>query len=82
MIIKRKTIITTLIILLTVIIGIAFNSTEMCRLCVLLLLVLCILRGMKEEYFLNPYYMFALVPFSLLIYSNISDYHVELTVNT
>lgn len=82
MIVKRKTLITTLIILFTVVIGIAFNSTEICRLCVLLLLVLCILRGMKEKCFLNPYYMFALVPFSLLIYNNISNYHVELTVNT
>lgn len=69
-------------VILTAVIGVILNSPEVCRICVLLLLVICILRGMREKYFLNPYYMFSLVPFTLIIYKNISNYHLELKVNT
>lgn len=82
MIVEKKTFITAMFVLLTAIIGVVFNSPIVCRACVLLLFVICILRGMREKYFLNPYYMFALVPFTLLIYANISNYHVDLSVNT
>ena len=82
MIVEKKTFITAMLILLTAIIGVIFNSPIVCRVCVLLLFVICILRGMREKYLLNPYYMFALVPFTLLIYANISNYHLDLTVNT
>lgn len=82
MIVEKKTFITAMFVLLTAIIGVIFNSPIVCRACVLLLFVICILRGMREKYFLNPYYMFALVPFTLLIYANISNYHLDLTVNT
>ncbi|MDD6042739.1 MAG: hypothetical protein PUB87_03170 [Eubacteriaceae bacterium] len=82
MIVEKKTFITAMFVLLTAIIGVVFNSPIVCRACVLLLFVICILRGMREKYFLNPYYMFALVPFTLLIYANISNYHLDLTVNT
>ena len=82
MIVEKKTFITAMLILLTAIIGVIFNSPIVCRACVLLLFIICILRGMREKYLLNPYYMFALVPFTLLIYANISNYHLDLTVNT
>ena len=82
MIVKKKAFITAMSVLLTAIIGVIFNSPIVCRACVLLLFIICILRGMREEYFLNPYYMFSLVPFTLLIYANISNYHLDLTVNT
>lgn len=82
MIVEKKTFITAMLVLLTAIIGVIFNSPIVCRACVLLLFIICILRGMREKYFLNPYYLFALVPFTLLIYANISNYHLDLTVNT
>ena len=82
MIVEKKTFITTMLVLLTAIIGVIFNSPIVCRAGVLLLFIICILRGMREKYFLNPYYLFALVPFTLLIYANISNYHLDLTVNT
>lgn len=82
MIVEKKTFITSMLVLLTAITGVIFNSPIVCRGCVLLLFVICILRGMREKYYLNPYYMFALVPFTLLIYANISIYHLDLTVNT
>lgn len=82
MIVEKRTLIAALLIILTATIGVVFESTAVSRICVLFLLVICILRGMREKYFLNPYYMFALVPFTLLIYANISNYHLDLTVNT
>lgn len=82
MVVRKKTLVTALIIILTTMLGVIFNSAAMCRLCVLFLLIICIIKGIGEKYVLNPYYMFALVPFSLLIYKKISDYHVELTVST
>ncbi len=82
MVVQKKTFITAAIILVTTVIGVALNLTIVCRVCVLFLLIICIIRGMQESYFLNPYYMFAMVPFTLLIYANISNYHLDLTINT
>lgn len=82
MVVKKRSLLTALLITLTAVIGLILSSIAVCRMCVLLLLIICVLRGIKEKYFLNPYYMFALVPFTLLIYANISNYHVELTVDT
>lgn len=82
MIIKKRTLISTLIMIFITGIGVIGNSIAVCKICVLFLFVTCILKGMQEKYFLNPYYMFSFVPFTLLIYLKISDYHLELTVNT
>ena len=82
MVVQRKTLITAAIIIVTATIGIALNLIIVCRACVLFLLIICIIRGRQERYFLNPYYMFAIVPFTLLIYIKISNYHLDLTTNT
>lgn len=55
----------------------------MCRICVGCLLVGCILMGRKEPKFLNPFYLFSLTPFTLLIYSDVGgSYMLELTHST
>lgn len=82
MIVKRKTLITVLLLVFTAIIGMALNLTVTYKACVFCLMIICILRGKAERYFLNPYYMFILVPFTLLIYTKMSKYHLKLTDNT
>lgn len=82
MVVQRRTLITAVIIIVTAAIGVVLDLTIVCRVCVLFLLIICIIRGMQERYFLNPYYMFAIVPFTLLIYVKISNYHLDLTTNT
>lgn len=59
------------------------GSIIVSRVFVVLLFVLCILLGRKEQSFLNPYYLFSVAPLSLLIYVNISgNYMTELTPKT
>lgn len=59
--------------LLVSIVAIASRNVVVCRICVLLILGLCIYLGRREPKFFNPFYLFALTPFSLLIYTNLSD---------
>ncbi len=59
--------------LLVSIVAIASRNVVVCRICVLLILGLCIYLGRREPKFFNPYYLFALTPFSLLIYTNLSN---------
>lgn len=82
MVAQKGKLITASIILFIVSIGVLADSSVVCRICVLFLFVICIYLGIHEKYILNPYFMFALVPFTLLIYAKISYYHLELTVNT
>lgn len=82
MIVEKRSLITALLISLTSLIGVALNSVSVCRISVLVILLTCILRGRQEKYFINPYYLFAFVPFSLLIYENISNYTMDLNVST
>ena len=59
--------------LLVSIVAIASRNVVVCRICVLLILGLCIYLGRREPKFFNPFFLFALTPFSLLIYTNLSD---------
>lgn len=53
------------------------------RLAVLMILLFCIIRGRQERHLFNPYYAFAFVPFSLLIYTNLSiRYMLDLNIST
>ena len=71
------------LILVATLISVALNTNIGCRIAVLMLLVLCIFRGRREKYLINPYYLFAITPLSLLIYVNLSyNYMVDLTVHT
>ena len=82
MFVKKKSLISVVLIFFTAVGAIVFNSTLGCRISVLILLVICIYKGKQERYYINPYIMFALVPFSLLIYANISNYMMDLSVST
>lgn len=80
--IKTNELLYLIVIILITVVGILLNTTFACRIVVLLLLVVCITKGMKEKSIVNPYYLFSFVPFTLLIYSKISRYHLVLTTNT
>ena len=80
--VKRRSLIMGIMIILMMLLGIFIQSEFSCRISVLFILILCIIRGKQEKYYLNPYYLFAITPFSLLIYRNISNYHVDLTIET
>lgn len=82
MIVEKRSLISALLIIITSLIGVVLNSVPVCRVSVLVILIICILRGRQEQYFLNLYYLFAFVPFSLLIYENISNYTMDLSVST
>lgn len=82
MVVEKKSLIFTLIIIITSILGIVINSILACRLSVLFLMVVCFIRARQENNFLNPYMLFLTVPFSLLIYADISRYTNELSVST
>lgn len=81
MIIQRRSFWLTFILLAITTIGIATNNSLFFRIAVLLLFMICIIRGTQESYILNPYFFFSLTPLSLLIYRNISRYHLELTTS-
>ena len=80
---SKKSFIFGFIIVVATLSSVILNSSVGCRVAVLMLLALCVIRGLREKYLLNPYFMFALTPLSLLVYVNISDrYMMDLTVNT
>lgn len=62
---------------------IALDATWLCRICVVFLVIVCIYKGLKEKTLLNPYFLFSLTPFSLLICHNLSNrYMLDLTTHT
>jgi len=76
---------TQLILLLIVlsIIAICAHSLAIDRFVVLVILIFCYVFGTRENSFVNPYNLFLLVPFSLLIYTNFGDkYMLNLTHST
>ena len=71
---KKRSLIKYLIILLAIFIGVygfIAESAEMAflRLAVYVILIYCISKGIEEKNILNPYFLFAPVPFSLLVYN-------------
>lgn len=52
--------------------------SSLLRLIVVSIFVFCIFRGMSERSFLNPYFMFSITPFSLLLYTEeFSPYYLD-----
>lgn len=75
--------IAAMLIIASAIIGVIFNSEFACRMSVLIIMLICVVMGLREKKFVNPYILFSVTPFSLLIYSNISDsYMQDLSVYT
>lgn len=83
MAIEKNTALITLLCIIGVFSGIASGSIVVFWVITVLMLGLCIYTGKKEEKILNPYYFFALTPFTLIIYKNISNnYMMDLTAQT
>ena len=81
--INEKGFIAILLIIFLCAIGFIFDSTIACRIVTLILIVVCFVNGHAEKKMLNPFYLFALTPMSLMVYSNISSkYMVDLSVET
>lgn len=65
------------------IISVMLKSIFFDKITIFALLITLLLLGSKEKSFVNPYYLFVLTPFSLLIYFNVIDsYLLDLTHNT
>lgn len=65
------------------VIAVIVGSLLLDRICVASLLFLCLYYGKKEPKLINPYFLFALTPLSLLVYYNIGDtYMLNLTHRT
>ena len=77
MIVEKRTFIVGSISLAAISIGLIWNETIVFWCMDALLLALCLYAGHKEEQLLNPYYLFAITPFSLLIYKNISNSYMQ-----
>lgn len=60
-----------------------FENVILDRIIVLLIFIFCIVKGMNEKNYVNPYLCFSLAPFSLFISTNITDvYFLDLTHQT
>lgn len=77
MIVEKRTFIVGAIGLVAIVLGIVCNSLLMFWCVAALLFLLCLYSGRKENRILNPYYLFAITPFTLLIYKNISDNYMQ-----
>ena len=72
-----------LIIFISLVISIITHSVLLCRIVLFCIMMLCINIGRSEKFFVNPILLFAITPFSLLIYTNIGDtFMVDLTFET
>ena len=79
MTVRRSTFAVIFVIVYTVLISALFDNAAVYWCAVLVLLAICLWLGLKETKKINPYILFAVTPFTLLIYSNISDkYMVDL----
>lgn len=76
--IKKEDFVYFSIIGLLTLFGMALSSIALLKISVFILFLLLIVKGLKEKSVLNPFFMFLPVPFSLLIYENISNYHLKL----
>lgn len=71
------------LVVASVIASLLSQSISMCRMTVLIILIMCIIQGKKETSFFNPYYLFIITPFSLLIYKPLTNsFMMELSVDT
>ena len=79
----KKHLISIFILGILCIVGIAYNSFFACRIVVVGLFIFCLINGRNEQTIINPYYLFAVTPLSLMLYFNISDRYLgDLDVKT
>lgn len=64
-------------------IALIIKSVPFARIVVLYIFILCFLWGRKEKSFLNPFFLFAVTPLSLLIYVNVGNkFMLDLSFDT
>lgn len=73
-----------ILVFVSVIMSILFDSIMLCRISVILIFVLCLYRGLNaERYIINPILLFSITPLSLFIYVNLGDmYMLDLSKST
>lgn len=80
---KRKDRTTIVFAVVVSLFAIVLGSLLFDRICVAYLLCLCLYYGKNEPKIINPFFLFALTPLSLLVYYNIGDaYMLNLTHKT
>lgn len=77
MIVERRTFIIGTIGLAAIVLGLICSKSLVFWCLAALLLLLCIYSGYKENKIINPYYLFAITPFTLLIYRNVSETYMR-----
>ncbi len=71
------------LLLLLPVLSIVSHSLIVDRGIILFFFLICIKLGLKERYIINPYFLFSIVPLSLLIYFNVGNaYMLDLTHST
>lgn len=81
--IERRKFILAIITATAIIICLLYESTLLHWCTTALLFVVCIVLGKREKKILNPYFLFSITPFTLLIYKNISNvYMMDLEPST
>ena len=73
----KKATLFIIVSLATLILGMFYSEVIMFRISTLCILIICLLWAQKEEKLVNPYSLFAFVPFSLSIYVNIGSYYMQ-----
>lgn len=72
-----------LLLIPAIVLAYFLDSILLGKICVGAIFVLCICMGLKERYFVNPYFLFSITPLSLLAYHNFGTaYMVDLSANT
>lgn len=72
-----------IIFFLVIILSIIFESIVVDKISLFIVFVSLLVLGKLEQTIINPYYLFAITPLSLLIYFNISDFYMfDLTHKT
>lgn len=69
------------ILLMMVILTIIIDSVLMSRICVAMMFIACLLLGLREKNFINPYFLFSITPLTLACYVGLSDRYMYDLIN-
>lgn len=77
MLIEKRTFLVGIVSVFALIVGMICNSALAFWCIATVLFLLCIYTGYRENKIINPYYLFAITPFTLLIYTNVSSKYMQ-----
>lgn len=81
--IERKKLILIVITVIAIVLCFLYESTLLYWCTVALLFMACLVLGKREKRIMNPFFLFSITPFTLLIYKNISNvYMMDLESDT